>query len=134
MGRRTRRPPTPCVEGERLIVALMRMPAGTGADAHSHTNEQWTYVLEGTLRATIGGLDYEAKPGTLLYIPAHVIHSVTATPDRDGVFFTAKDASHGAQPVRSSCTSKGSHDHHRVRSMMARALLISSRATFKCEA
>jgi hypothetical protein len=25
-----------CVEGDRLIVALMRMPAGTGAEAHSH--------------------------------------------------------------------------------------------------
>ena len=25
-----------CVEGERMIVALMRMPAGTGAEPHSH--------------------------------------------------------------------------------------------------
>jgi quercetin dioxygenase-like cupin family protein len=85
------------VEGDRLIVALMRMPAGTGADAHSHPNEQWIYVLEGTLRATIRGLDYEAKPGTLLYIPTYVVHSVTATPDRDGVFFTAKDASRSSR-------------------------------------
>ena len=39
-----------CVEGERMIVALMRMPAGTGAQPHSHPNEQWIYVLEGTFR------------------------------------------------------------------------------------
>jgi len=25
-----------CVEGERMIVGLMRMPAGTGAEPHSH--------------------------------------------------------------------------------------------------
>jgi len=90
----------PCVEGDRLIVALMRMPAGTGADAHSHPNEQWLYVLQGTLKAMIGGLDYEAKPGALLYIPPNIIHSVKATPDSDGVFFTAKDASHGLQGVK----------------------------------
>jgi quercetin dioxygenase-like cupin family protein len=79
---------------------LMRMPAGTGADAHSHPNEQWIYVLEGTLRAKIGDQDFEAKPGTLLYIPSKVVHPVKATPDSDGVFFTAKDASHGLQGVR----------------------------------
>lgn len=90
----------PCVEGDRLIVALLRMPAGTGADSHSHPNEQWIYVLQGTLRATIGGKDYEAKPGNLLYMPSNVVHSVKATPDCDGVFLTAKDASHGLQGVK----------------------------------
>ena len=90
----------PCVEGDRLIVALMRMPAGTGADPHSHPNEQWLYVLQGTLKATINGQDYEATPGVLLYVPANVVHSVKATPDADGVFFTAKDASHGLQGVK----------------------------------
>ena len=35
----------PCVEGDRMIVALMRMPAGTGAEPHSHPNEQWIFVV-----------------------------------------------------------------------------------------
>jgi quercetin dioxygenase-like cupin family protein len=56
----------PCVEGERLIIALMRMPAGTGAARHSHPNEQWIYVVEGAFRATIGEREFEATPGTLL--------------------------------------------------------------------
>ena len=43
-----------CVEGDRMIVGLMRMPAGTGAEPHSHPNEQWIYVLQGTLRGSIG--------------------------------------------------------------------------------
>lgn len=90
----------PCVEGERMIVALMRMPAGTGAAPHSHPNEQWIYVVEGTFRATISDQEFEVRPGNVLYIPANVVHSVKATPQTDGVFFTAKDASHGLQGTK----------------------------------
>ena len=48
------------VEGDRMIVALMRMPAGTGAEPHSHPNEQWIYILEGTFKAKIGDDEVEA--------------------------------------------------------------------------
>ena len=84
-----------CVEGDRMIVAVMRMPAGTGAQSHSHPNEQWIYVLEGTLVADINGHRQSAKPGTLIYVPAGTVHSATATSGADVVFFTVKDASHG---------------------------------------
>ena len=90
----------PCVEGDRMIVALMRMPAGTGAESHSHPNEQWIFVVEGMLSANIGNGMIEARPGTVLYIPANAVHSVKATPQADGVFFTVKDASHGLQGTR----------------------------------
>jgi len=86
-----------CVEGDRMIVALMRMAAGTGAEPHSHPNEQWIYVLEGTFKAKIGDQEIEAKPGSVVYIPANAIHSGGATKDADVVFFTCKDASHGLQ-------------------------------------
>ena len=55
----------PCVEGDRMIVGLMRMKAGTGAEPHSHPNEQWIYILEGTFRAMIGDKPIEAKPGAV---------------------------------------------------------------------
>ena len=67
-----------CVEGDRMIVALMRMPAGTGAEPHSHPNEQW------------------------IYIPANVVHSGKAGADRDVVFFTVKDAAHGLHGFRAA--------------------------------
>ena len=51
------------VEGDRMIVALMRMPAGTGAEPHSHPNEQWIYILEGTFKARIGDDEVEARAG-----------------------------------------------------------------------
>jgi quercetin dioxygenase-like cupin family protein len=91
-----------CVEGDRMIVALMRMPAGTGAEPHSHPNEQWIYILEGTFRATVGGKEIEAKPGSVVYIPADVVHSGKATPDRDVLFFTVKDAAHGLHGIKAS--------------------------------
>ena len=92
-----------CVEGDRMIVALMRMPAGTGAEPHSHPNEQWIYILEGVFHATIGGKTIEAKPGSVVYVPANVVHSGKAGADRDLVFFTVKDASHGLHGIAASC-------------------------------
>jgi quercetin dioxygenase-like cupin family protein len=92
----------PCVEGERMIVGLMRMTAGTGAEAHSHPNEQWIYILEGTFRATIDGKQIDAKPGSVVYIPANTIHSGKATPEADVLFFTVKDASHSLHGIKAA--------------------------------
>ena len=91
-----------CVEGDRMIVGLMRMPAGTGAEPHSHPNEQWIYVLQGTFRANVGGKEVDAKAGSLLYIPSNVVHSGKATPDGDVVFFTVKDASHSLHGIKAA--------------------------------
>jgi quercetin dioxygenase-like cupin family protein len=91
-----------CVEGDRMIVGLMRMPAGTGAQAHSHPNEQWIYILEGTFQATVDGKDVTAKAGSVLYIPSNAVHSGKATPDADVVFFTVKDASHSLHGIKAA--------------------------------
>lgn len=90
----------PCVEGDRMIVALMRMPAGTGAQPHSHPNEQWIYVLEGTFQGTVADKPVEAGRGAVLYIPADTIHSGGASADGDLVFFTVKDASHSLHGIK----------------------------------
>ncbi|HEV3185471.1 MAG TPA: cupin domain-containing protein [Xanthobacteraceae bacterium] len=90
------------VEGDRMIVALMRMPAGTGAEPHSHPNEQWIYVLQGTLRGHVGEQKIEAKAGSVVYIPADAIHAMKATPEADVVFFTCKDASHSLHGIKAA--------------------------------
>ena len=90
----------PCVEGDRMIVGLMRMKAGTGAEPHSHPNEQWIYILEGTFAATVGGQKVEAGPGAVVYIPANVVHDGRATSGADVVFFTCKDASHSLHGIK----------------------------------
>ena len=91
-----------CVEGDRMIVGLMRMPAGTGAAAHSHPNEQWIYILEGTFKATVAGKDVTATAGSVLYIPSNAVHSGKASPDGDVVFFTVKDASHSLHGIKAA--------------------------------
>src|SRR5712691_6031839 len=63
-----------CVEGERMIVALMRAPAGKMGDPHSHPNEQWIYVLEGEFEFRIEGQVHRVGAGGLIYVPANRIH------------------------------------------------------------
>jgi quercetin dioxygenase-like cupin family protein len=89
-----------CVEGERMMVALMRMPVGTGSVPHTHPNEQWVYILEGTMDSTVNGQRRLVPPGGVIYIPANTIHHATATAERDVVFFTVKDTSHGLHGKR----------------------------------
>jgi quercetin dioxygenase-like cupin family protein len=91
-----------CVEGDRMIAALMRMPAGTGSEPHSHPNEQWVYILEGTMDSTVDGRQHLAGPGSAVYIPANTIHHAKATTDGDVVFFTVKDASHGLHGIKAN--------------------------------
>ena len=85
----------PVVEGERIQIGLIRMPRGTGARPHSHPNEQWVYVMEGTLESEVEGVKSRVPAGSLIYIPANAVHSALATPEADVVFLTAKDMSHG---------------------------------------
>jgi quercetin dioxygenase-like cupin family protein len=89
-----------CVEGDRMIVGLMRMPAGTGAEPHSHPNEQWIYILEGTFHAIVGGKAIEAKAGSVVYVPSNVVHGGNADTASDVVFFTVKDASHSLHGIK----------------------------------
>ena len=86
----------PVVEGERMQVGLITIKRGTASRPHAHPNEQWTYVLKGRARVSVGGQpETLASPGTLIYAPANVVHSVEALPEEDLVFFTVKDLSHG---------------------------------------
>lgn len=91
-----------CVEGDRMIVGLMQMPAGTGAVAHSHPNEQWIYILKGTFEGEIEGKSFSAQAGSVVYIPANAVHTGRATKDEEVVFFTVKDASHGLQGIKAA--------------------------------
>jgi quercetin dioxygenase-like cupin family protein len=85
----------PVVEGERIQIGLMRMPKGTGGRPHSHPNEQWVYVIQGTLECQVEGVKSSAPAGSLIYMPANAVHWALATAEEDVVFLTAKDMSHG---------------------------------------
>lgn len=88
------------VEGDRMMVGLMRIPAGTGAERHSHPNEQWIYVLEGIFHAIVDGVAVDVPAGSVLYIPSGLMHEGKAGAERDLVFFTVKDTTHSLHGIK----------------------------------
>ncbi len=83
------------VEGERMLVGLIHKPRGTGSRMHTHENEQFNYVVKGTLKGAVNGKPVLAPAGTLIYIPANAPHTLVATPEEDVVFIAIKDLSQG---------------------------------------
>lgn len=84
------------VEGERMLVGWIHKPRGTGSRMHTHKNEQFNYVVRGTLKGSVNGKRVVAPAGTLIYIPANAPHTLVAAPDDEDVIFIAiKDLSQG---------------------------------------
>ena len=84
------------VEGDRMLVGYIHKTRGTGSRMHSHKNEQFNYVVRGTLIGSVNGKRVRAPAGTLIYIPANAPHTLVASPDDEDVIFIAiKDLSHG---------------------------------------
>lgn len=84
------------IEGERIQVGLIHKPRGTGSRLHKHPNEQFNYVLQGTLRVKVGDQEEQiAGPGAVIYLPADVPHRTIATPEEDVLFYVVKDLTHG---------------------------------------
>lgn len=85
----------PVIKGEQIQISLVTKPRGTGANLHSHPNEQFNYVIQGTLRATVGGQEKMIGAGEVIYIPPGVEHATIATQDEDVIFLAIKDTRHG---------------------------------------
>jgi quercetin dioxygenase-like cupin family protein len=83
------------VEGERMLVGYIHKPRGTGSRMHSHKNEQFNFVVQGTLKGSVNGKRVVAPAGTLIYIPANAPHTLVSTPEEDVIFIAIKDLSQG---------------------------------------
>ena len=84
------------VEGARMLVGYIHKPRGTGSRMHTHKNEQFNFVVRGTLVGSVNGRKVMAPKGTLIYIPANAPHTLVASPDDEDVIFLAiKDLSQG---------------------------------------
>jgi len=69
------------IHGSELTAARIRLAAGATVPAHSHSNEQLTMLLEGSLRVTGGGVERVLRAGDMLLIPPHAEHAVEALED-----------------------------------------------------
>ena len=97
------------VEGDRMLVGYIHKPRGTGSRMHSHPNEQFNYVVKGTLKGSVNGVPVLAPAGTLIYIPANAPHTLVATAEEDVIFLALKDLSHGIVGKAIDGTMSGPH-------------------------
>ncbi|MBI3044093.1 MAG: cupin domain-containing protein [Betaproteobacteria bacterium] len=98
------------VEGKRMLVGYIHKPRGTGSRMHTHRNEQFNYVVRGTLVGSVNGKRVKAPAGTLIYIPANAPHTLVASADDEDVIFIAiKDLSQGIIGRAVDGTMKGPH-------------------------
>jgi unsaturated pyranuronate lyase len=70
--------------GDRMMLAHVYLKKGCIVPAHSHENEQLTYVLEGALRFWLGEDGSEevvVHGGEVLVIPANLRHKAEALED-----------------------------------------------------
>lgn len=97
------------VEGERMLVGWIHKPRGTGSRMHTHKNEQFNYVVQGTLKGAVNGKRVVAPAGTLIYIPANAPHTLVSTQDEDVIFIAIKDLSQGIIGMAVDGTMAGPH-------------------------
>jgi quercetin dioxygenase-like cupin family protein len=77
-------------------VGWIHKERGTGSRMHTHKNEQFNYVVRGTLVGSVNGKKVKAPAGSLIYIPANAPHTLVADPqDKDVIFIAIKDLSQG---------------------------------------
>ena len=69
------------ISGERTMIAHIFLKKGAVVPAHSHDNEQMTYIISGALRFTINGREILLKAGEVMHIPSNVVHAAVAVED-----------------------------------------------------
>ncbi|KRB16213.1 cupin domain-containing protein [Achromobacter mucicolens] len=66
----------PSGQGNHMGAFELRVPPGSNVPPpHSHDNEELIYVLEGTLRFTVGGQTRDLGPGDSMTTPTGVAHA-----------------------------------------------------------
>lgn len=64
--------------GVKGTFGYFTMKKGVTVPVHSHENEQYSFILKGRVRATIGDTTFIINKGEMVLIPANVPHSFTS--------------------------------------------------------
>jgi len=64
--------------GERVHVGVLRLAPGAALPAHAHDNEQFTFVVEGSLQAELDGTRVEVAKYNMLHLPSGMRHALHA--------------------------------------------------------
>ena len=66
--------------GGQFTIMEQLMPKGAGPGPHVHpVNDEWFYVLDGTLDMQVGGQNLAAGPGQSVFIPRTTVHAFKVT-------------------------------------------------------
>lgn len=67
--------------GKEAVTARAELPPGASSGKHTHPGEELGYVLEGSLKMTVGadGGTRQLKAGEAFAIPAGAVHEATNT-------------------------------------------------------
>jgi len=77
------------ISGENATLSQLLMKKGAVVPRHSHVNEQYSWIISGTLKFIFDDREIVVAAGEVLLIPAHVPHSAVAMEDTMDVDFFA---------------------------------------------
>jgi len=67
--------------GDQAMLSIVRAGPNKAGSVHSHPEEQWGVLLEGSGVRMQGGVDYPVEAGDFWRTPGGVEHGFTAGPD-----------------------------------------------------
>jgi len=76
----------PVIEGERMQCGLITKKARHGFAPHLHPNEQWNYIVKGTLRVKVGDQPSSCADRNAAVFPANIVHYTISTRTRMSCF------------------------------------------------
>ncbi len=69
------------ISGKKVMLAQVFLKKGCIVAAHSHHNEQMTYILSGSMKLRLPDKEVTLNEGDVLHIPSRVEHSAVALED-----------------------------------------------------
>lgn len=67
--------------GEKVMLSVVRVAANRAGQIHSHPEEQWGVLLEGSGVRIQDGAEHAVRAGDFWQTPANVAHGFTAGPE-----------------------------------------------------
>jgi quercetin dioxygenase-like cupin family protein len=77
------------ISGKQGTMVYWSMKAGAHAAAHQHPQEQFVWLIKGTIRLRIGGEERTIKPQDIAVIPGGVEHEAFFPEDTEVIDFFA---------------------------------------------
>ncbi len=69
------------ITGGRMMLSFVRLESGGIVELHHHPHEQCGYMLEGSMRLTIGEETRDLRPGDAYTIPGGIPHMAVGGPE-----------------------------------------------------